>query len=39
MTAWRFYEVINHFTPLGEDQQKRLKYAKAKTVEVHKALK
>lgn len=39
MTAWRFYEVINHFNPLTEDQSKRMKYSKAKTVEVHKLLK
>jgi hypothetical protein len=39
MTAWRFYEVINHFSPLNDDQAKRLKYAKVKTIEVHKQLK
>lgn len=39
MTTWRFYEVINHYSPLSEDQQKRCKYAKVKAVEVHKATK
>lgn len=39
MTAWRFYETINHFQPLAEDQTKRMKYAKVKAVEVHKAVK
>jgi hypothetical protein len=39
MTTWRLYEVINHFAPLTDDQLKRTKYAKVKTIEVLKALK